>query len=281
MNHIIGHTPLIELPHPDARIFAKLEWYNLTGSAKDRAAMAMLDAAMLPPGGTVIEATSGNTGIALAALSARRGYRCVIVMPEDITRERQALLRLYGAEVVLTPAAFGMEGAVTEAMRLARILPDSYYVNQFQNPNNPLAHFNTTGPELWTDTGGKADIFVAGVGTGGTVTGVGRYLKSRNPGVKIYAVLPEAGGIPGIGAGFVPEILDVRILEETIFVPASEAKAAARRLAVEHGLCAGISSGAALRAAELLASREENRGKTITTLFPDSAQRYLSTGIYD
>lgn len=280
MDQLIGHTPLLALPNPHVRLFAKAEWYHLTGSVKDRAAQAMLDAAALPPGGTVIEATSGNMGIALAALSAQRGLCCVIVMPEDMSRERRLLMRAYGAQVILTPAADGMAGAIRKTRELASTTPDSYYVNQFINPNNLLAHYHATGPEIWADTGGDIQIFVAGIGTGATVTGTGRYLKERSPALQVVGVLPESGSIPGIGAGFAPPLLDSDLLSEIITVSPADARRRVRQLAREWGLLTGPSSGAALLAAEILASRPENRGKTLVTLLPDSGLRYLSDGLF-
>lgn len=272
MKHLIGHTPMISVHHPKARILAKLEWFNPAGSSKDRIARAMLDAAHLSPGSTVVEATSGNTGIALAALSAEEGYRCIIVMPENMSRERMALIRFYGAQVVLTPASKGMAAA----MELARYLAaDSggFFVNQFENPANAQAHYETTGPEIWAGCGQQADIFVAGLGTGGTLTGTGRFLKEQQPHIRIVAVEPEAGHtIPGIGAGFTPPILDTSLLDERIYITIQDAMNAAKR---SHLGC-GISSGAVLHAAFLLANRPENLNKTIAALLPDGISRYLS-----
>lgn len=274
MIELIGNTPMISIPHPNARILAKLEWFNPTGSSKDRAAAAMLRAARLSPGAAVVEATSGNTGIALSALCAFLGYRCVIVMPADMSRERQRLMAAYGARVILSPPEEGMAGAVGMAKEM-----DGFYVNQFENPANPHAHFDTTGPEIWNATGGAVDILVAGIGTGGTISGAGRYLKRQKPSLLAVGVLPSEGGIPGIGAGFLPRTLDPAIPDEILSVHANDAAGEARRLA-SMGILAGISSGAALWAARRLADRRENRGKTIVAIFPDSGERYLSTGVY-
>lgn len=274
MIKLIGNTPMISIPHPNARILAKLEWFNPTGSSKDRAAAAMLRAAGLSPGAAVVEATSGNTGIALSALCAFLGYRCVIVMPADMSRERQRLMAAYGARVILSPPEEGMAGAVGMAKEM-----DGFYVNQFENPANPQAHFDTTGPEIWNATGGAVDILVAGIGTGGTISGAGRYLKRQKPSLLAVGVLPSEGGIPGIGAGFLPRTLDPAIPDEILSVHANDAAGEARRLA-SMGILAGISSGAALWAALQLADRRENRGKTIVAVFPDSGERYLSTGVY-
>ena len=294
---LIGATPLIRLGRlwPGGEILAKAEGFNPGGSAKDRAALWMLrDAEMrglLPPGGTVIEPTSGNTGIGLAAAAARRGYRAIIVMPDSMSRERQLLMAAYGAQVVLTPGALGMAGAIQKAEELARALPGSWIAGQFENPANAAAHYDTTGPEIWADTQGNVDIFVAGVGTGGTVTGVGRYLKEQNPAICIVGVEPAASpllsrgtagshGLQGIGANFVPPVLDRSIPDEIIPVTEEDAYAACRLLAQKEGLLAGISSGAALHAAMTLAARPENRGKNIVVLLPDSGERYLSTGLF-
>lgn len=274
MIELIGNTPMISIPHPNARILAKLEWFNPTGSSKDRAAAAMLRAAGLSPGAAVVEATSGNTGIALSALCAFLGYRCVIVMPADMSRERQRLMAAYGARVILSPPEEGMAGAVGMAKEMS-----GFYVNQFENPANPQAHFDTTGPEIWNATGGAVDILVAGIGTGGTISGAGRYLKRQKPSLLAVGVLPSEGGIPGIGAGFLPRTLDPAIPDEILSVHANDAAGEARRLA-SMGILAGISSGAALWAARRLADRRENRGKTIVAVFPDSGERYLSTGVY-
>lgn len=278
MIELIGNTPLLEIPHPNARILAKWEGRNLTGSSKDRAAKAMLNAALLPRGSTIIEATSGNMGISLAALSAVKGYRCVIVMPENMSRERIDRMRAYGAQVLLTPAAQGMAGAVSLAEKLA-VDGGWFYVNQFNNPANVQAHFQTTGPEIWHDTHGQMDIFVAGVGTGGTISGVGRYLKSQDPTIHIIAVHPREGElIPGLGAGFLPQNLDLSVIDRHSCVAAADALASAKALIHTHGLLVGPSSGAALYAAQALASLPENHGKTIITLLPDTGCRYLSQG---
>lgn len=293
-DQLIGATPLVALPHFN-NVLAKLECRNIAGSVKDRVARAMLDDAeekgLLKAGGHVIEPTSGSTGIALAALCAARGYRCTIVMPESMSIERRQLIAAYGAKVVLSPAAGGMSGAIALAERLHSSDPGSILAGQFTNPANPHAHFTTTGPEIWQQTGGRVDIFVAGVGTGGTITGVGKYLKSQNPNVKIVAAEPAGSavlsgkapgshGIQGIGAGFIPAILDTTILDEIITVTDDDAKATARQLAASEGILAGISSGAALWAAVNVAARIENQGKTVVTLFPDSGERYLSTGLF-
>ena len=299
---LIGATPLLELERTvkayslPCRILAKLEFMNIGGSVKDRVAKRMLDeaekAGHLKPGGTVIEPTSGNTGIGLCAVAAARGYRCIIVMPDSMSMERRLLMAAYGAEVVLSPGKEGMTGAIALANQLASEHPGSFIPGQFTNPANPAAHFDTTGPEIWADTQGNVDIFVAGAGTGGSVTGVGRYLKAQNPNIRIVAAEPEkspvlsggmagAHGIQGIGAGFVPEILDAGILDEVMTVADEDAIRCARELGKREGFLAGISSGAALHAAIALAKRPENAGKTIVTLFPDSGERYLSTGLYE
>lgn len=299
---LIGKTPLLELTHIEkeegltARILAKLEYMNVAGSVKDRVAKAMLDDAeqkgLLTPGTIIIEPTSGNTGIGLCAVAAARGYRCCIVMPETMSIERRRLMAAYGAEVVLSPGAQGMAGAIALAEQLAKKNPNSYIPGQFVNPANPAAHIASTGPEVWADTDGHVDIFVAGAGTGGTVTGVGKYLKSRNPNVQIVAVEPagspvlsggNAGphGLQGIGAGFVPEILDTAVIDEVIPVTDADAFAMMRRFGKSEGFLAGISSGAAVHAACQIAKRPENAQKTIVVLLPDSGERYLSTGIFD
>ena len=293
-DQLIGATPLVALPHYQ-NVLAKLESRNMASSVKDRVAKAMLDDAeekgLLTTGGHIIEPTSGSTGIALAALCAARGYRCTIVMPESMSIERRQLIAAYGAQVVLSPASEGMSGAISLAQELAKKDPGSIIAGQFTNPANPHAHFVTTGPEIWQQTAGRVDIFVACVGTGGTLTGVGRYLKSQNPDIRIVAVEPAASavlsggsagshGIQGIGAGFIPAILDTGIIDEVITVTDGDAKDTARSLAAAEGILAGISSGAALWAAVQLARREENSGKTIVTLFPDSGERYLSTGLF-
>ena len=298
----IGHTPLVELGRImeaeglNARLLAKLEMRNPAGSVKDRVAKAMLDDAeekgLLKPGAVIIEPTSGNTGIGLCAIAALRGYRCVIVMPESMSRERQLLMKAYGAEVVLSPAEKGMAGAIAMAEKLAKQHPGSFIPGQFVNSANPAAHEATTGPEIWADTDGSIDIFVAGAGTGGTVTGCGRFLKQQNPDIQIIAAEPadspvlsggKAGkhGIQGIGAGFVPEILDMSVIDEVVTVKDADAFAAARMIARTEAILAGISSGAALHAAIAVAKRPENAGKTIVVLLPDSGERYLSTSLYE
>ena len=302
VEQLIGHTPLVELGRVlkneglSARLLAKLEMRNPAGSVKDRVAKAMLDDAeekgLLKPGAVIIEPTSGNTGIGLCAIAALRGYRCIIVMPASMSRERQLLMKAYGAEVVLSPAEKGMAGAIAMAEELARQYPDSFIPGQFINPANPAAHEATTGPEIWADTDGSIDIFVAGAGTGGTVTGCGRFLKQQNPDIQIIAAEPadspvlsggKAGkhGIQGIGAGFVPEILDMSVIDEVVTVKDADAFAAARMIARSEAILVGISSGAALHAAISLAKRPENAGKTIVVLLPDSGERYLSTTLYE
>lgn len=277
MFDLIGNTPLLEIPHPRARILGKWEGQNLTGSAKDRAVESMLDALAPPPGSTIIEATSGNTGISLAALSAARGLRCIIVMPENMSRERIARMTAYGAQVLLTPASDGMAGAVQLAKRLAADDPAAYYLNQFENPANAAAHFTTTGPEIWRDTGGNVDFLVAGVGTGGTISGAGRFLKQQSLKMQVIAVEPAPNQlIPGLGAGFLPPILDLSVIDEWIAVSAADTQNNARQFARQFGLLAGFSSGAALHAAFLLAERPENKGKTIVAILPDTGCRYLS-----
>ena len=298
----IGHTPLVELGRImeaeglNVRLLAKLEMRNPAGSVKDRVAKAMLDDAeekgLLKPGAVIIEPTSGNTGIGLCAIAALRGYRCIIVMPESMSRERQLLMKAYGAEVVLSPAEKGMAGAIAMAEELAKQHPGSFIPGQFVNPANPAAHEATTGPEIWADTDGSIDIFVAGAGTGGTVTGCGRFLKQQNPDIQIIAAEPadspvlsggKAGkhGIQGIGAGFVPEILDMGVIDEVMTVTDEEAYAATRMIAKTEAILAGISSGAALHAAIAVAKWPENAGKTIVVLLPDSGERYLSTSLYE
>ena len=300
-DQLIGKTPLLELTHIEkndalsARVLAKLEYFNPAGSVKDRIAKAMIDDAeqkgLLKPGSVIIEPTSGNTGIGLASVAAARGYRIIIVMPETMSVERRQLMRAYGAELVLTEGAKGMKGAIAKADELAREIPDSFIPGQFVNPANPEAHLKTTGPEIWADTDGKVDIFVAGVGTGGTITCVGAYLKSRNPAVKVVAVEPAsspvlskgtAGShkIQGIGAGFVPDVLDTKIYDEIIPVENDDAFATGKRVGREEGVLVGISSGAALFAAIQLAKRPENAGKTIVALLPDTGDRYLSTPLF-
>ena len=300
-DQLIGKTPLLELTHIEkndalsARVLAKLEYFNPAGSVKDRIAKAMIDDAeqkgLLKPGSVIIEPTSGNTGIGLASVAAARGYRIIIVMPETMSVERRQLMKAYGAELVLTEGAKGMKGAIAKADELAREIPDSFIPGQFVNPANPEAHLTTTGPEIWADTDGKVDIVVAGVGTGGTITGVGAYLKSRNPAVKVVAVEPAsspvlskgtAGShkIQGIGAGFVPDVLDTKIYDEIIPVENDDAFATGKRVGREEGVLVGISSGAALFAAIQLAKRPENAGKTIVALLPDTGDRYLSTPLF-
>ena len=298
-DQLIGHTPLLELTHIEeglgAKILAKLEYFNPAGSVKDRVAKAMLDDAeqsgKLKAGSVIIEPTSGNTGIGLASVAAARGYRIIIVMPETMSVERRQIMKAYGAELVLTEGAKGMKGAIEKADELAKEIPNSFIPGQFVNPANPAAHKATTGPEIWEDTDGKVDIFVAGVGTGGTVTGVGEYLKSKNPNVKIIAVEPAsspvlskgtagAHKIQGIGAGFIPDTLNTKIYDEVIAVENEAAFEAGREIGKKEGVLVGISSGAALWAAKELAKRPENKGKTIVALLPDTGDRYLSTALF-
>ncbi|MCI6967349.1 cysteine synthase A [bacterium] len=300
-DQLIGKTPLLELSHIEkaegleARILGKLEYFNPAGSVKDRIAKAMIDDAeasgKLKPGSVIIEPTSGNTGIGLASVAAARGYRIIIVMPETMSVERRQLMKAYGAELVLTEGAKGMKGAIAKADELAQEIPNSFVPGQFVNPANPAAHKATTGPEIWDDTDGKVDIFVAGGGTGGTVTGVGSYLKSRNPNVKVVAVEPASSpvlskGTPGthkiqgIGAGFVPDVLDTGIYDEIIAVENDDAFATGKQVGREEGVLVGISSGAAVWAAIQLAKRPENKGKTIVALLPDTGDRYLSTPLF-
>ena len=302
VSQLIGRTPLLELCNIEktenlkARLLVKLESRNPAGSAKDRVGLAMIEDAerrgLLKPGSVIIEPTSGNTGIGLCAVAAARGYRCIILMPETMSMERQKLMKAYGAELILTPGALGMAGAIAKAEELAGEIPGSFLAGQFVNPANPNAHYRTTGPEIWEDTDGKVDIFVAGVGTGGTVTGVGRFLKEKNPEVKVIGVEPvdspvltegRSGphGIQGIGAGFVPEILDTGLLDEVLPCGLEDAYTAGRRLGREEGVLSGISGGAALWAALEVARRPENAGKTIVALLPDSGERYLSTAMYE
>ena len=301
IDQLIGHTPLLELGRIqrqlglEARVLAKLEYLNPAGSVKDRAALAMIRDAeqkgLLGEGSVIVEPTSGNTGIGLAAVAAARGYRVVIVMPETMSLERRQLMRAYGAELVLTEGAKGMSGAVEKAAQLVQEIPGAFLAGQFTNPANPKAHFETTGPEIWEDTDGRVDLFVAGVGTGGTITGVGRYLKSRSPAVRVVGVEPASSpllskgvagphGLQGIGANFVPEVLDTSVYDELIQVTDQEAYAAGRLIARTEGILVGISSGAALHAAIRLAQRPENRGRTIVTLLPDTGDRYLSTQMF-
>ena len=300
-DQLIGKTPLLELTHIEkeekleARLLAKLEYFNPAGSVKDRIAKAMIDDAesrgLLDPDTVIIEPTSGNTGIGLASVAAARGYRIIIVMPETMSVERRQLMRAYGAELVLTEGAKGMKGAIAKAEELAKELPKAFIPGQFVNPANPAVHKATTGPEIWADTDGKVDIFVAGVGTGGTITGVGAYLKEQNPVVRVVAVEPAASPvlskgtagphkIQGIGAGFVPEVLDTAVYDEIIPVENEAAFAAGRRVGRSEGVLVGISSGAAIWAAIELAKRPENKGKTIVALLPDTGDRYLSTPLF-
>lgn len=301
LEQLIGRTPLLELIRLEraegleARILAKLEYFNPAGSAKDRVARAMLDDAeargLLKPGSVIIEPTSGNTGIGLASVAAARGYRVIIVMPETMSVERRQLMGAYGAQLVLTEGAKGMAGAIAKAEELSREMPDSFIPGQFVNPANPAAHRTSTGPEIWADTDGQVDIFVAGVGTGGTITGVGEYLKGKNPEVRVVAVEPVNSpvlsggasgkhGIQGIGAGFVPQALNTSIYDEIITVEDEDAFALGRNMGKLEGVLVGISSGAALWAAVQLAKRAENKGKTIVTLLPDAGDRYLSTAMF-
>lgn len=300
-DQLIGKTPLLELTHLEqsehleARILAKLEYFNPAGSVKDRIALAMIrdaeERGQLHPGSVIIEPTSGNTGIGLASVAAARGYRLILVMPDTMSVERRQLMKAYGAELVLTEGAKGMKGAIARAEELAREIPDSFLPGQFANPANPAVHRATTGPEIWADTDGQVDIFVAGVGTGGTITGVGEYLKSRNPAVRVVAVEPESspvlsGGNPGphkiqgIGAGFVPDNLNTHVYDEVITVSNEDAFDYGRRVGRQEGVLVGISSGAAARAAVTLAQRPENKGKTIVVLLPDTGDRYLSTPLF-
>lgn len=300
-DQLIGRTPLLELTRIEketgakARILAKLEYFNPAGSAKDRVARAMLDDAeargLLKPGSVIIEPTSGNTGIGLASVAAARGYRVIIVMPETMSVERRQLMGAYGAQLVLTEGAKGMAGAIAKAEELSREMPDSFIPGQFVNPANPAAHRTSTGPEIWADTDGQVDIFVAGVGTGGTITGVGEYLKGKNPEVRVVAVEPANSpvlsggasgkhGIQGIGAGFLPQALNTSVYDEIITVEDEDAFALGRHMGKLEGVLVGISSGAALWAAVQLAKRAENKGKTIVTLLPDAGDRYLSTAMF-
>ncbi len=300
-DQLIGHTPLMELTNIEkkhglkAKLLAKLEYFNPAGSVKDRIAKAMIDDAeakgLLKPGSVIIEPTSGNTGIGLASVAAARGYRIIIVMPETMSVERRQIMKAYGAELVLTEGAKGMKGAIAKAEELSKEIPNSFIPGQFVNPANPKAHFETTGPEIFDDTDGKVDIFVVGVGTGGTVTGVGQYLKSRNPSVKVVAVEPKSSAvlstgvagphkIQGIGAGFVPDVLDTKVYDEIIPVTNEDAFSAGKEIGRSEGVLVGISSGAALWAGIDLAKRPENAGKTIVVLLPDTGDRYLSTPLF-
>lgn len=300
-DQLIGHTPLLELTHIEkeynlqATVLAKLEYFNPAGSVKDRIAKVILDdaekAGKLKAGSTIIEPTSGNTGIGLASVAAARGYKIIIVMPETMSVERRQIIKAYGAELVLTEGAKGMKGAIAKAEELAASIPDSFIPGQFVNPANPKAHFEATGPEIWEDTDGKVDIFVAGVGTGGTITGTGQFLKSKNPDVKVVAVEPKSSAvlstgvagahkIQGIGAGFVPDVLDTKIYDEIITVENEDAFATGKLVGHKEGVLVGISSGAAVWAAIELARRPENKGKTIVALLPDTGDRYLSTPLF-
>ena len=301
VDQLIGHTPLLELTNIEkeyalpARLVAKVESFNPAGSVKDRVALSMILAAevegKLNPGATIIEPTSGNTGIGLCAVAAARGYKAIIVMPDTMSVERQMLMKAYGAELVLTDGAGGMAAAISKADELAASIPNAIVAGQFVNPANPAAHEATTGPEIWADTDGQVDIFVCGVGTGGTITGTGRYLKSMNPAIRVIGMEPagspvlsggKAGshGLQGIGAGFVPAVLDVNVMDEVVTVTEEEAYAAGRLLARREGILAGISSGAALHAAISVASKPENTGKTVVVLLPDTGDRYLSTPLF-
>lgn len=302
ITELVGNTPLLELTHIeqeeniDATLLAKLESFNPAGSVKDRVAKAIIEDAektgRLKEGSVIIEPTSGNTGIGLASVATAKGYRTIIVMPETMSNERKMLIRAYGAELVLTEGSKGMKGASDKAEELLKEVPNSIIAGQFTNPINPQMHYETTGPEIWEDTEGKVDLFVAGVGTGGTLSGVGKFLKEKNPNVKVVAVEPETSPllskgqagphkIQGIGANFVPDTLDKDIYDEIIAVPNDEAILTARKAAKQEGFLIGISSGAALWAAKQLASRPENKGKNIVVIFPDSGERYLSTNLYD
>ena len=301
VSQLIGGTPLLELTniekhdHLYARVLAKIEGCNPAGSAKDRVALNMiLDAeerGLLQPGATIIEPTSGNTGIGLCAVAAARGYKCIIVMPDSMSRERCLLVSAFGGELVLTPGAEGMSGCIAKAEELKRSIPGSIIAGQFVNPANPEAHYKTTGPEIWEDTEGDVDIFVAGIGTGGTITGTGKYLREKNPKIAIIGAEPADSplitrgvsgphGIQGIGANFIPKILDLKVVDEVVTVTTEDSYAAGRRLGREEGILCGISSGCALHVALELAKKEENKGKTIVVLLPDSGERYLTTPMY-
>lgn len=301
IDQLIGRTPLLELTHIEktenlkARLYAKLEYFNPAGSAKDRVAFQMIrdaeDAGALQPDSVIIEPTSGNTGIGLASVAAARGYRIIIVMPDSMSMERRILMKAFGAELVLTPGAGGMAAAIEKANELAKEYPNAFIPGQFVNPSNPKAHYNTTGPEIWADLDGKVDAFVAGVGTGGTITGTAKFLKENNPDVKIIGIEPDTSavlsgekagshGLQGIGAGFIPEILDVSLIDTVVRVTDEEAYDVARRMGPTEGFLIGISSGAALYAAILEAKKPENEGKNIVVLLPDSGDRYLSTPLY-
>ena len=300
-DQLIGHTPLLELTHIEkihnlkAKLVAKLEYFNPAGSVKDRIAKAMIDDAeargILKPGSVIIEPTSGNTGIGLASVAAARGYRIIIVMPETMSVERRQIMKAYGAELVLTEGAKGMKGAITKADELAQEIPGAFVAGQFVNPANPKAHYETTGPEIWADTDGRVDFFVAGVGTGGTITGIGKFLKEKNPAVQVVAVEPKSSAvlstgvagshkIQGIGAGFVPDVLDTGIYDEIIAVDNDDAFAVGKEIGQREGVLVGISSGAAVWAAIEVAKRPENAGKTVVVLLPDTGDRYLSTPLF-
>ena len=301
VTQLMGKTPLLELTnieksdHLYARVLAKIEGCNPAGSAKDRVALNMIltaeEKGLLTPGATIIEPTSGNTGIGLCAVAAARGYKCVIVMPDSMSMERRRLMTAFGGELVLTPGAEGMSGCIAKAEELKRSIPGSIIAGQFTNPANPEAHYKTTGPEIWEDTEGNVDIFVAGIGTGGTITGTGRYLREKNPRVRVIGAEPADSplitkgisgphGIQGIGANFIPEILDLTVVDEVVTVTTEDSYAAGRRMGREEGLLVGISSGCALHVALELAKKEENSGKTIVVLLPDSGERYLTTPMY-
>jgi cysteine synthase len=299
ISELIGNTPLVKLnkstKNLSANIFAKLEFYNPTASIKDRIGVSMIDDAekkgLLKQGGTIIEPTSGNTGLGLAMVAASRGYNLIITMPETMSIERQKLMRQLGAEIILTDGSLGMQGAIGKAEEIHKKIKDSYMPQQFKNPSNPKIHYDTTGPEIWSDTDGSIDILVACVGTGGTITGIGKYLKEKNPKIKIVAIEPETSavlsgeaagkhGIQGIGAGFIPEILDTELLDEIIKISDNKAIQASKNLSKEEGILAGISSGAAFSAALELAKKDENKNKNIVVILPDTGERYLSTNLF-